>query len=91
MVVTSALKTEALYYCETLVTLTIKQSLFKLISRAGGSQISRKLAHEGSRVVSPSHRPPLSLKKYSWYSFLLGAESKPGPKCGRKDYVNEKF
>jgi len=30
-------------------------------------------------------------RKYSWYSFLLGAESTPGPQCVRKDYVNEKF
>jgi len=30
-------------------------------------------------------------RKYSWYSFLLEAESTPGPQCGRKDYVNEKF
>jgi hypothetical protein len=27
--------------------------------------------------------------KYSWYSFLLEAESTRGPKCGRKDYVND--
>jgi len=27
-------------------------------------------------------------RKYSWYSFLLEAESTPGPQCGRKDYVN---
>jgi len=30
-------------------------------------------------------------RKYSWYSFLLQAESNPGPQCGRKDYVDEKF
>jgi hypothetical protein len=30
-------------------------------------------------------------KKYSWYSFLLEAESTPGPLCGQKDYVTEKF
>jgi hypothetical protein len=29
--------------------------------------------------------------KHSWYSFLLEAESNPGPYCGRKDYVNEKI
>jgi hypothetical protein len=28
-------------------------------------------------------------RKYSWYSFLLEAESSPGPWCGQKDYVNE--
>jgi hypothetical protein len=25
------------------------------------------------------HRPPLPSGKYSWYSFLLEAESTPGP------------
>jgi hypothetical protein len=35
-------------------------------------------AHEGGRVVSSTHRPPLSPRKYSWYSFLLEAESTPG-------------
>jgi hypothetical protein len=29
--------------------------------------------------------------KYSWYSFLLEAESNPRPQCGRKDFVKEKF
>jgi len=35
--------------------------------------------HEGGKVVSPIHRPPLSSWKYSWYLFLLEAESSPGP------------
>ena len=56
-----------------------------------GSQISRQSAHEGGKVVSPMHRPPLPPRKYSWYSFLLEVESTPGPQCGRKDYVNRKF
>jgi len=56
-----------------------------------GSQISRQSAHEGGKDVSPTHRPFLPPRKYSWYSFLLEAESVPGPQCGRKDYVNEKF
>ena len=30
-------------------------------------------------------------RKYSWYSFLLEAESTPGPQCDRKDYGNENF
>jgi hypothetical protein len=38
-----------------------------------GSQISRQSAHEGGKVVSPTHRSLLPLRKYSWYSFLLGA------------------
>ena len=56
-----------------------------------GSQISRQSAHEGGQIFSPTHRLPLPPRKYSWYSFLLVAESTPGPYCGRKDYVNEKF
>jgi hypothetical protein len=32
-----------------------------------------------------SNRP----MKYSWYSFLLEAESNSGSYCGPKDYVNE--
>ena len=38
-----------------------------------GSQISRQSAHEVDKVVSPTHRPPLPPRKYSWYSFLLEA------------------
>ena len=44
-----------------------------------GSHISRQSAHEGGKVVSPTHRPPLPPRKYSWYSFLLEAVSTPGP------------
>jgi hypothetical protein len=28
-------------------------------------------------------------RKYSWYLFLLEADSTPGQYCDRKDYVNE--
>jgi hypothetical protein len=44
-----------------------------------GSQISRQSAHEGGKVVIPRHRPPLPPRKYSWYSFMLEAESTPVP------------
>jgi len=54
-------------------------------------QISRQTAHEGGKVVSLTHRPPLPLRKYCCYSFLLEAESTPRPQCVWKDYVNEKF
>jgi len=29
--------------------------------------------------------------KYTWYSFMLEAESTPGSEGDRKDYVTEKF
>ena len=42
-------------------------------------RISRQSAHEGGNFVSPTHRPPLPHREDSWYSFLLQAESTPGP------------
>jgi hypothetical protein len=36
-------------------------------------------AQDGGKVVSLTHRPHLPPRKYSWYSFLLEAESTPGP------------
>ena len=39
------------------------------------SQTSRQSAHEGGKVVSTIHRLLLPPRKYSWYSFLLEAES----------------
>jgi len=36
------------------------------------------LAQNGGKVVSLTHRPLLPPRKYSWYSFLLEAESSPG-------------
>jgi len=52
-----------------------------------GPEGSRKLrfpdyvttAQDGGKDVSLTHRPPLPPRKYSWYSFLLEAESTPGP------------
>jgi len=38
----------------------------------------RQSAHEGGKGGSPTHRPPLLAKKYSWYPFLLETGSIPG-------------
>ena len=59
-----------------------------------GPEGSRKLrfpdfmttGQDGGTVVSSTHWPPLPLTKCSWYSFLLEAESTPGPKYDRKDF-----
>jgi hypothetical protein len=51
----------------------------------------RQLTYEGSKDVSPRHRLPLRThpSKYSWYSFLLEAESTPRTLWGRKEPVSE--
>jgi hypothetical protein len=42
-------------------------------------RISRQSAFEGGKVVSPTHRPLLPSRKDPEYSYLLEAESTPGP------------
>jgi len=49
------------------------------ISGGWGSQISRHSVHEGGKVFSLSHRPPLPRRRYPWYSLVLEAESTTGP------------
>ena len=36
-----------------------------------------KTIHESGNVVSPTHRSPLTPRKFSWYTLLLEAESTP--------------
>jgi hypothetical protein len=64
-----------------------------------GPEGSRKLrfpdflttAQNGGKVVSLTHRPHLPPGNNSWCSFLLEAESTPGPQGDRNDYVNGKI
>jgi hypothetical protein len=60
-----------------------------------GPEVSRRLrlpdfktvgtsSWQGCQPYAPAAFTP---RKYSWYSFLLEAESTPGPLCGRKEYV----
>jgi len=47
-------------------------------------------AQDGGKV-EPCAPAAFTPRKYTWYSFLLEAESTPGPEYDRKDYVTEKF
>jgi hypothetical protein len=47
---------------------------------------ARLSALRAGRILPPG----FFIFKDSWYSFLLEAESNPGPQCCRKDYVNLK-
>jgi len=39
------------------------------------------MTQDGVKVVSLRPRPLFTLRKYSWYSFLLEVESTPGTQC----------
>jgi hypothetical protein len=54
-------------------------------NRPWGPTFSRHRLTNGGKVVSPTRRPPFTAQKNSWNSFLLEAESTPGPQCGWKD------
>ena len=45
-------------------------------------------AHDGGRLSALRTGCFLPPRKYSWYSFLLEAESTPGPYFDRKDFIS---
>jgi len=72
----------------------VKQSHYRpgqaqRVQRSQGPQISwqRHRTVVGCQPYAPAAFTP---RKYSWYSFLLEAESTPGPQCDRKDFISMK-
>ena len=51
--------TDGRYYCKTVGIIWVKQSLYRPVTDLGGSSRLRHSTHEGGKVVSPTHRPPL--------------------------------
>jgi hypothetical protein len=53
-----------------------------------GPEGSRKLRFPDF-MTTAQNSAAFTPRKYTWYSFLLEAESTPEPQCDRKDYVTE--
>jgi len=73
---------------------SVKQSPYRpgRAQRVPGSYISqiswqRHMMVVGCQPYTPAAFTP---RKYSWYSFLLEAESTPGPQCDQKDFTSMK-
>ena len=74
-----------MYIQETIQSMILKKAV--PLQAWSGPEGSRKLsfldymttAQDGGKTVSLTHRPHLPPRKCSWYSFLLEAESTPGP------------
>jgi hypothetical protein len=78
-------------WCKLEMGRVLSQSLELVVSNFGNlltepsrhMKVVRLSAIRNGRLYPP--------KKYSWYSFLLEAESTPGPQCDRQDYANKKI
>jgi len=86
-----------MWYCILLhITCLCKKSApLQAWSGPGGSRKLRSpdfmtVAHDGGKVVSLTHRPPLPPGNTPGTTFLLEAESTPGPWCDQKDFISMK-
>jgi len=62
----------------------VKEYLYRPGQDLRASAGARQSAHEGGKIVSPTHRLRLLGKRYPWRS-VLNAESTPAPWSGQKD------
>jgi len=84
-------KTSVGFNCFLTVSICVFYSIGTAVPVLGwtGPEGSRRLRLVKMSVLQTGHLYPPS--KYSWYLFLLDAESTPESLCGRKNCVNEKF
>ena len=78
------------------VQVKVKQSHYRpgqtlRVSGGWGSQISKQSTHDGGKVVSPRHRPPLSPVNIPGTHFCQRLSRLQGHSATGKDYVDEKF
>ena len=81
-----------LYCYEFTIYKSISVQAWTALSVSGGLgyQIQTQAAHESDKVISPTHRPPLSYGNIPGTHLCQEAESNTEPQCSWKDYVNEK-
>jgi hypothetical protein len=77
--------------------MNVLQKIRKKIKAIPVTGCGLRLAHfadsrltDGGEVVSLMRRPPVTAQEDSWYSFLLEAESTPGPSAAGKIKQTEK-
>ena len=73
------------------VKVKVKHSLYKSGQALGSQEVETPRFHDSRHMEAVKLSALHTGRLYPfWYSFLLEAESAAWPKCGQKDYVNEK-
>jgi len=92
-IVTKSYMCVCLYVCTwaCIMQVCIKSNPITGLDRPWVFQEVEAPKFQDNRHMKPYAPAAFTPRKYSWYSFVLEAESTPGPECGRQDCVNEEF